>query len=68
MALEKQKIGLPIILDTVVRETALQFKQKGIPVVKEHFDLVVWAIIIISLVAVVSILVGVVQFARNKDA
>ena len=40
----------------------------GIPVVKEHFDLVVWAIIIISLVAVVSILAGVVQFARNRDA
>ena len=39
----------------------------SIPVVKAHFDLVVWAIIIISLVAVVSILAGVVQFARNRD-
>ncbi|MGA2933781.1 MAG: DedA family protein [Methanomicrobiales archaeon] len=40
----------------------------GIPVVREHFDLVVWAIIIISLVAVVSILAGVIQFARNRDS
>jgi membrane-associated protein len=39
-----------------------------IPVVQEHFDLVVWAIIIISLIAVVSILAGVIQFARNRDA
>jgi membrane-associated protein len=39
----------------------------GIPVVQEHFDLVVWAIIVISLVAVVSILVGVVQFATSED-
>jgi membrane-associated protein len=39
-----------------------------IPVVQEHFDLVVWAIIIISLIAVVSILAGVVQFARNRDS
>jgi membrane-associated protein len=39
----------------------------GIPVVREHFDLVVWAIIVISLVAVVSILVGVVQFATSED-
>ena len=36
----------------------------GIPIVREHFDLVFWAIIAISLVAVVSILVGVVRFAR----
>ena len=40
----------------------------GIPVVREHFDLVVWAIIVISLIAVVSILAGVVQFARTKDS
>ena len=40
----------------------------GIPVVREHFDLVVWAIIIISLVAVVSILAGVVRFARAGDS
>jgi membrane-associated protein len=40
----------------------------GIPIVREHFDLVVWAIIIISLVAVVSILAGVIQFARNRDS
>ena len=33
-----------------------------------HFDLVVWAIIIISLVAVVSILAGVVRFARAGDS
>ena len=39
-----------------------------IPVVQEHFDLVVWAIIIISLIAVVSILAGVIQFARNRDS
>ena len=39
-----------------------------IPVVREHFDLVVWAIIIISLIAVVSILAGVIQFARTKDS
>jgi membrane-associated protein len=39
----------------------------GIPIVREHFDLVVWAIIIISLIAVVSILAGVIQFARNRD-
>jgi len=36
MALDKQKIPLPIILDTVVRETELQFKQKGISVVKDY--------------------------------
>jgi membrane-associated protein len=40
----------------------------GIPIVREHFDLVVWAIIIISLIAVVSILAGVIQFARNRDS
>ncbi len=40
----------------------------SIPVVKAHFDLVVWAIIIISLIAVVSILAGVIQFARNRDS
>jgi membrane-associated protein len=39
----------------------------GIPLVQEHFDLVVWAIIIISLLAVVSILVGVVRFATSED-
>ena len=37
----------------------------GLPVVQEHFNLVVWAIIVISLVAVVSILAGVIQFARS---
>lgn len=36
MALDKQKIALPIILDTVCRETGLQFKQKGISLVKEY--------------------------------
>jgi membrane-associated protein len=40
----------------------------GIPLVREHFDLVVWAIIIISLVAVVSILAGVIRFARTRDS
>ncbi|MDD1671062.1 MAG: hypothetical protein LUQ67_07135, partial [Methanomicrobiales archaeon] len=39
----------------------------GIPVVQEHFDLVVWAIIIISLIAVISILLGVVRFATSED-
>ncbi|HTR82137.1 MAG TPA: hybrid sensor histidine kinase/response regulator [Bacteroidota bacterium] len=36
MALDKQKIALPIVLDTVARETELQFKQKGITVVKDY--------------------------------
>jgi membrane-associated protein len=40
----------------------------SIPFVQEHFDLVVWAIIVISLVAVVSILAGVIKFARNRDS
>jgi membrane-associated protein len=40
----------------------------GIPIVREHFDLVVWAIIIISLIAVVSILAGVIRFARTRDS
>jgi membrane-associated protein len=39
----------------------------GLPVVQEHFNLVVWAIIIISLIAVASILLGVVRFATSKD-
>jgi len=39
----------------------------GLPIVREHFNLVIWAIIIISLVAVVSILLGVVRFATSKD-
>jgi membrane-associated protein len=39
----------------------------GIPVVREHFDLVVWAIIVISLIAVVSILAGVIQFAGIRE-
>ena len=39
----------------------------GIPLVREHYDLVVWAIIAISLFAVVSILVGVVRFAESAD-
>ncbi|HMA04326.1 MAG TPA: DedA family protein [Methanomicrobiales archaeon] len=39
----------------------------GIPVVQEHFDLVVWAIIIISVIAVISILLGVVRFATSED-
>ena len=36
MSLEKQKIALPIILDTVCRETELQFKQRGIVVTKQY--------------------------------
>ena len=36
MALDKQKIALPIILDTVSRETGLQFKQKGISIIREY--------------------------------
>jgi signal transduction histidine kinase len=36
MALDKQKIALSIILDTVSRETGLQFKQKGISIIKEY--------------------------------
>jgi len=40
----------------------------GIPIVREHFNLVVWAIIIISLIAVVSILAGVIRFARTPDS
>ena len=40
----------------------------GIPLVREHFDLVVWAIIIISLIAVASILAGVIRFARTRDS
>jgi signal transduction histidine kinase len=36
MSLDKQKIALPIILDTVCRETGLQFKQKGISIIKEY--------------------------------
>jgi len=39
----------------------------GIPVVQEHFNLVVWAIIIISVIAFISILLGVVQFATSED-
>ncbi len=39
----------------------------GIPVVQEHFDLIVWAIIIISVLAVISILLGVVRFATSED-
>jgi membrane-associated protein len=39
----------------------------GIPLVQAHFDLVVWAIIIISLIAVASILVGVVRFVTSGD-
>jgi len=39
----------------------------GLPFVQEHFNLVIWAIIIISLVAVVSILFGVVRFATSGD-
>ncbi|MDD1664151.1 MAG: DedA family protein [Methanomicrobiales archaeon] len=39
----------------------------GIPIVQEHFDLVVWAIIIISVIAVVYILLGVVRFATSED-
>jgi membrane-associated protein len=39
----------------------------GIPVVQEHFNLVVWAILIISVIAVISILVGVVRFATSDD-
>jgi len=40
----------------------------GIPVVREHFDLVVWAILVISLIALVLILVGVVRFARAESS
>jgi signal transduction histidine kinase len=36
MSLDKQKIALPIIIDTVVRELSLQFKQKNIEVVKKY--------------------------------
>jgi signal transduction histidine kinase len=36
MTLEKQKIGVAIILDTVCRETELQFKQKNISLVKQY--------------------------------
>ncbi len=36
MTLDKQKIGVSIILDTVCRETELQFKQKNISVVKQY--------------------------------
>jgi len=39
----------------------------GIPLVREHYDLVVWAIIGISLIAVVSILAGVIRFARDAE-
>lgn len=39
----------------------------GIPVVQEHFDLVIWAIIIISVIAVISLLLGVVRFATSED-
>jgi len=39
----------------------------GIPLVQEHFDLVVWGIIIITVIAVISILVGVVQFATSEN-
>jgi signal transduction histidine kinase len=35
MSLDKQRIALHIILDTVCRETSLQFKQKGISMFKE---------------------------------
>ncbi|HTY53367.1 MAG TPA: DedA family protein [Methanomicrobiales archaeon] len=40
----------------------------NIPIVRDHFDLVVWAIIIISLIAVASILLGVIRFAKNRNA
>jgi signal transduction histidine kinase len=36
MSLDKQKIALPIIIDTVCRELSLQFKQKNIEVVKKY--------------------------------
>jgi signal transduction histidine kinase len=36
MSLDKQKIGLSIILDTVCREMELQFKQKNIALVKHY--------------------------------
>ena len=36
MTLDKQKIPLSIILDTVCRETGLQFKQKNISLVKQY--------------------------------
>jgi signal transduction histidine kinase len=36
MALEKQKIALPIIIDSVCRESSLQFKQKDVAVVKNY--------------------------------
>ena len=39
----------------------------GIPLVQEHFDLMVWGIIIISVIAVISILLGVVQFATSEN-
>jgi signal transduction histidine kinase len=36
MTLDKQKIDVSIILDTVCRETGLQFKQKNISLVKKY--------------------------------
>ena len=36
MTLDKQKIDVSIILDTVCRETGLQFKQKNISLVKQY--------------------------------
>lgn len=37
----------------------------GIPIVREHFSLVAWAIIIISLIAVISIVIGMMRFAKT---
>ena len=36
MTLDKQKITVSVILDTVCRETALQFKQKNISIIKQY--------------------------------
>src|SRR5208283_4379215 len=36
MTLDRQKIALSVILDTVCRETGLQFKQKNISLVKQY--------------------------------
>jgi len=36
MALEKQTIALPIIIDTVCSESSLQFKQKNVTIIKNY--------------------------------
>ncbi|MDD1666048.1 MAG: VTT domain-containing protein [Methanomicrobiales archaeon] len=51
----------------VISFLALGYFFGGIPIVQENFELVVLAIIIISLIAVASIFLGVVRFATAKD-